>query len=348
MWHQWRFEAIGVPWSVDTVSPLASKLQDRIRDRIAEFDAVWSRFRRDSLVAELTSGRFDSTQRRSIALPVEAHRLGKLYWQLYRSTGGAVTPFGGAALTSSGYGARSGVHPPEPATADTLTPRPQWGHNVWWEGATISATQPVEIDIGAAGKGLLVDIVHQELLDAGQREFVVDASGDIRHHGVEGTAVALEDPTQEGYGIGRLLLNGQALCSSATNRRRTGSWHHVLDGRDGRPTRDVIATWALAPSAMLADGIATAAFFVPPDRIHAEFGADSARILADGAIEATGAFLDAIFFTVRLPVPAVETNSSDGQVESLDTVGADAHITSAHGIGACQGSDQETFEARGQ
>lgn len=48
------------------------------------------------------------------------------------------------------------------------------------------------IDVGAAGKGYLVDIVSEILRQAGHTRFVVDAGGDLRHAGEHGLHVGLE------------------------------------------------------------------------------------------------------------------------------------------------------------
>ena len=50
------------------------------------------------------------------------------------------------------------------------------------------------IDVGAAGKGCLVDIISAILQQAGVAEFVVDAGGDLRHCGEHGIRVGLEHP----------------------------------------------------------------------------------------------------------------------------------------------------------
>ncbi len=43
-----------------------------------------------------------------------------------------------------------------------------------------------------------------------------------------------------------------ALCGSATNRRAWGDGlHHVLDGRTGRPTNDIVATWVVVPQSCM-------------------------------------------------------------------------------------------------
>ena len=82
--------------------------------------------------------------------------------------------------------------------------------------------------------------------------------------------VGLEHPRDPSKAVGVVELHDGALAASASNRRAWGAGlHHVLDAVTGEPTNDVIATWALADTAMLADGAATALFFDPsPDWVQ--------------------------------------------------------------------------------
>jgi thiamine biosynthesis lipoprotein len=78
----------------------------------------------------------------------------------------------------------------------------------------------------------------------------------------------------------------RAIAGSAGNRRAWGDgWHHILDGATGRPVRSVVATWALASTAMLADALATALFFVPGEVLQRDHDVDWVRVLADGSAE---------------------------------------------------------------
>ena len=50
-------------------------------------------------------------------------------------------------------------------------------------GRTASTQRPVVIDIGAVGKGYLVDLIASILREVGLPGFIVIASGDLRHAG---------------------------------------------------------------------------------------------------------------------------------------------------------------------
>lgn len=265
------FDAIGTRWAIHADGPLDVVTLARVRARIAAYDAVWSRFRDDSLVARM------SREPGSYPLPAEAGPLLDLYATLARCTDGAVSPLVGRALAHLGYDARYSMRPTGEAG-----PAPAWDDVLEWDGETLVVREPVLLDVGAAGKGQLVDLVAAELRDCGIEQYVVDAGGDLVHHGGEPFRVALQQPGDPARAIGVVELDGAALCGSAVDRRAWGDGlHHVVDARTGLPTQDVIATWVVAESAMLADGLATAHFFADPDLLEAAFDHTYVRIGSD-------------------------------------------------------------------
>lgn len=114
---------------------------------------------------------------------------------------------------------------------------------------------------------------------------VVDASGDILVTG-GGSRIALEHPYDARTAIGVVRVADEALCASASNRRAWGDGlHHVLDARTGLPVRTVVSTWAIAPTAMIADAVATALFFEGGPEYAHDRGAHWVRMLSDGRAE---------------------------------------------------------------
>jgi FAD:protein FMN transferase len=164
-------------------------------------------------------------------------------------------------------------------------PVPAWDDAIAWDGRRLDALTPVLLDVGAAGKGQLVDLVDDVLDGLGHTRRVVDASGDLRATATP-MRVALEHPADPTRAIGVVELDGRAVAASATTRRAWGDGlHHVLDAVTGEPTRGVVATWAIARSAMLADGIATALFFDVAPNLLARHDVEYVRMSADGRVE---------------------------------------------------------------
>jgi thiamine biosynthesis lipoprotein len=279
------FEAIGTRWQIDSAVPVEPDLAQAVLDRIAGFDQTWSRFRSDSLVAEIAreAGSWD--------LGDDAPPLFGLYSRLADATDGAVSPFVGDALNHLGYDAFYSLR----ERNEPRSGAPEWATIARLDGTVLHTAAPVTIDIGAAGKGYLVDLIAGLLTTAGHSAFTVDASGDIAHRGAP-IRVALEHPYDPSRAIGVVTLAGGALCASATNRRAWGNGlHHVIDGRTGAPVDEVVATWALAADTATADGVATALFFAGPADLATRFGAEGVRMFTDGRIERSPGFPGELF-----------------------------------------------------
>ncbi len=257
-----------------------------------EFDRTWSRFRDDGAVARLRAGE-------TVDLGPDAPALLGLYDRLEALSDGAVNPLVGGGLEALGYDAGYSLRPMGAPVA-----APAWS-SARRDGSTLTLPEGSVLDVGAAGKGFLVDAVAAVVLATGQ-QCVVDASGDLAHHGPTSDAaplgVALEHPADPSRAVGVAeLAPGRALCGSATNRRAWGQdLHHVLDARDGRPARDVVATWVVAGSAAEADGLATALFFLDPvgnaDRLAAAGWPDLEAVWLDATgLHATSSFTGEVF-----------------------------------------------------
>jgi FAD:protein FMN transferase len=282
--HTVGFHGIGTAWEIDSPTPLDPGVLSAIEQRIAEYDRVYSRFRDDSLVARIAQ------QPGSYEFPPDAAPLFDLYRRLYEATDGAVTPLVGTALETLGYDRAYSLRP-------SGAPRavPPWNEAFAWDGSRLTALRPVTVDVGAAGKGYLVDLVAGLLRAHGVDEYVVDASGDMLHRGSGSLRVGLEHPLDPSKAIGVYELRNRALCASASNRRSWGDGlHHIIDAATGLPTRRVIATWVVADTALLADGLATALFFADEAQLS-DFDFQFARMLANGHVEHSAQFDGELF-----------------------------------------------------
>lgn len=280
----WRFEAIGTHWRIDTREPLPPSIVQAVSDRVERFDRDWSRFRADSRIARIaqTPGRHELA---ADAGPLLAH-----YRELYDATAGRVSPLVGRSLEALGYDASYRLR-----ALDDIPVPPAWDDAVAWDGTALEVARPVVVDVGAAGKGYLVDLVSDLLVDAGIPEHIVDASGDLRTRGVP-MRIALEHPLDPSKAIGVAELTDGAFCASATTRRAWGDGlHHVLDAITGLPVRGVIATWVLAPTALVADGVATALFHDPDAGFLSRSVTAYVRMSSDGTVDASTAFPGELF-----------------------------------------------------
>jgi thiamine biosynthesis lipoprotein len=132
---------------------------------------------------------------------------------------------------------------------------------------TILLRRPLTLDLGAVAKGLAIDMASREL--APFRDFAIDAGGDLYMGGSnrQNTAwqVGIRHPRREGEIMAALRVSNQAVCTSGDYERRLPDGrHHILDPRTGESPDAVASATVIAPGAMLADGLATAAFVLGP------------------------------------------------------------------------------------
>ncbi|WP_336646775.1 FAD:protein FMN transferase [Microbacterium sp. USHLN186] len=280
--HIWRFEAIGTRWEVATAHAVPAERRRAVTELIAAFDAAWSRFRRDSLVSSLREGG-------RVAAPPDAAAMLSVYAELGRATEGAVTPLIGTALEALGYDSGLSLRAGRPVPAPA-----HWERMLRWDDAALTLAGPALIDVGAVGKGRLVDRVLEALAPL-PGPVTVDASGDLRVRG-GAIRVALEHPYDPAMAVGVVPVADAALCASAGNRRAwADGMHHVLDGRTGLPVRTWAATWALAADAMHADAAATALFFDGGAGLADQWGVHWVRMATDGRIERSPGFPGELF-----------------------------------------------------
>ena len=212
--------------------------------------------------------------------PRDAGAMLDAYAALSDATDGAVNPLVGASLERLGYDAALSLvdRGAAPAPAD-------WRARLTWDDERLALSEPALLDVGALGKGRLVDRVMEVVAAAPPGDVVVDASGDLAVRGAP-QRIGLEHPFDTRRAIGVWEVTDAALCASATNRRAWGDGlHHVLDARTGMPVRTIAATWAVADTAMRADAIATALFFDGGPRLAHDWGVEWVRMTTDGRVE---------------------------------------------------------------
>lgn len=269
----WRFDAIGTRWEIDTELPIDHERRAAVSSLIATFDLVWSRFREDSLVSRLAQSGG------SVPIPADAAVMLSAYRELSVATSGAVNPLMGDSLDALGYDAQYSFLAGEPKAAPA-----DWTSILSWSAVELLLASAAVIDVGALGKGRLVDLVAAALSDV-DGDVIVDAGGDLAVRGAE-VRIGLEHPFDTDKAIGVATIRDQALCASAVNRRAWGDGlHHVLDARTGTPVRTWAATWAIAPEAMQADAVATALFFDGGTELADRWGVEWVRMSTDGRAE---------------------------------------------------------------
>ena len=130
------------------------------------------------------------------------------------------------------------------------------------DSRTITLRRPLTLDLGAVAKGLAVDTAARELETF--TDFAIDAGGDLylggsNQHGAP-WSVGIRHPRREGELITSLRVSNQAVCTSGDYERRD----HILNPHTGESAGEAASATVVAPRAMLADALATAAFVLGP------------------------------------------------------------------------------------
>lgn len=136
------------------------------------------------------------------------------------------------------------------------------------ERKTILLRRPLTLDLGGVAEGLAVDTAARELQPF--RDFAIDAGGDLYLGGSnpQGTpwSVGIRHPRpvheQDQETIDSLRVTNQAVCTSGDYEKRD----HILDPRTKTTSYTVASATVVAPGAMLADALATAAFVLGPNQ----------------------------------------------------------------------------------
>lgn len=281
----WIFDAIGTRWQIDVPNTCPQGLQEEalraLRARVEIFDKDYSRFRDDSLVIQM------SQKAGTYSLPSDAQPLFDLYRELYQITHGAFTPLIGQTLVSAGYDALYSLKPDGvPLEA------PPWEVTLDYTYPSLTLHRPALLDVGAAGKGYLVDIVGELLHAFGIPSFCIDAGGDMLYRNDEGQPlrVGLEDPRDASRVIGLADMRQGSICGSAGNRRAWADFHHLIDPRTLSSPQHLLATWVVADTALLADALATCLFLAPAQTLHAHYDFAHCMLYPDMTVEVSSNF----------------------------------------------------------
>ncbi len=152
----------------------------------------------------------------------------------------------------------------------------------------------VRLTLDGVAKGWIVDAMAGCLEQAGIRDFLVDAGGDIRVAGRPEPGrpwtVAVQDPLKQerwpdviGLGRGAVATSGSYEFYFDPDRIR----HHIVAGPSGISPAEATSVTVTAPEAATADALATAVFVLGPAAglrlIEATAGCECLLIAPDGA-----------------------------------------------------------------
>lgn len=237
---------------------------DRAFEWFRRIESVCSRFEPASEVQQLAS-----RVREPVAISDILFETIRFSLALAEETGGAFDPTIGTQLERRGFDRnyRTGERVQSSVAGRAVA---TYEHVHIDPGArTITLDQPVMFDLGAVAKGFAIDMAARELNAV--ENFAIDAGGDLYLGGYntenEPWSVGIRHPRDTNRTIATLQASDAAVCTSGDYLRRDrDGGHHILDPRSNTPASGVASVTVVAPLAMVADGLATAAFVLGPER----------------------------------------------------------------------------------
>jgi thiamine biosynthesis lipoprotein len=290
-WGIASFPAIGTTARV--LVTRAQRLGDAVEVvscQLEQLDDVASRFRADSEVAGLASGRRTGVSPLLLGLVQAALRAARL-------TGGAVDPTVGGALSGLGYDRDFPTVPAE--SAGPLVVRRVPG---WWlvevdeDAGTIRVPAGVVLDLGATAKAYAADRAARDASAAAGCGVLVSLGGDVAVAGAcppGGWTVRLADDaeaTDPDLPAVRIRSGGLATSSTAVRHWRRGGvgLHHILDPVTGLPADTPWRTVSVAAASCLDAQIAATATMVRGLDWLLPTGLPARLVGTDGAVRTAG------------------------------------------------------------
>lgn len=270
MGTSYTVKAAAVPETVD-----AGTLQTEVDALLEGVNEAMSTYRPDSELSRFNAWRgtdWFSVSPQTAAVVAEALRLADL-------TAGALDVTVGPLVELWGFGPspRADALPTESEIRQALG-RVGIAHLEVRERppALRKALAVLSVDLSAIAKGYAVDLVADHLAAAGIQRYLVEVGGEMRARGLNqdgvGWRVAVETPTPLGRSVQRVIQPGDRGVATSGDYRNFFEvdgrrYSHTLDPGTGRPVaHDLASVTVVHPSAMVADGLATAIVVLGPER----------------------------------------------------------------------------------
>jgi thiamine biosynthesis lipoprotein len=188
---------------------------------------------------------------------------------LAEDSGGAFDPTVGFRMEARGFDRNYRTGVAMRSTQNTAEPASYRDVQLDPVAKTITLLRPLLLDLGAIAKGLAIDLAARELESF--ENFAIDAGGDLYLGGRNGAgevwSVGIRHPRDVEQVVETVHVSNEAVCTSGDYERRAAigdEEHHIMDPRTGTSATALASVTVIAPSAMVADALATAAFVLGP------------------------------------------------------------------------------------
>jgi thiamine biosynthesis lipoprotein len=246
-------------------SETARAMVDEAFGEIERLEGILSRHRPDTPLALL------NREGRLAGVPSELAQVVRRALEYGSLTNGAFDVTVGPLMTlyASHFPEGEGALPPETKIAAALSRVDYRAVRVDSDGIVLERPG-ASLTLDGIAKGYVVDRAVSKLVESGAGRVIVAASGDMAAGGVPGVEetwqIGVQDPRSAGT-LGVLELKGECVASSGDYMQaytRDLRHHHILDPRTGHSPELTSGVTVVAPTAMDADALSTAAFVLGP------------------------------------------------------------------------------------
>ncbi|MFN3651585.1 MAG: FAD:protein FMN transferase [Armatimonadota bacterium] len=262
-------------------------------DEVERLEAQLSHYRPDSDVTDLNVRAYHQ----AVRLEPLLYRLLRHAVELSEATGGAFDCALGALIRCWGFFRGQGALAEEAAVKEALE---QCGSR-WLEldddARTVRFLRPVQVHLGAIGKGYAVDRMVGVLREVGVRAALVHGGTSTLYAlgappGDTDWSVGLCDPSDRTRRLGVVRLRDRALSTSGDYEQffeiAGRRYSHLLDPRTGYPAVGMRSATVAAASATDTDALSTAAFVLGPtgaSEVLERFPGTGAVLLPDVSLD---------------------------------------------------------------
>ncbi|MCB0047396.1 MAG: FAD:protein FMN transferase [Caldilineaceae bacterium] len=243
----------------------AQTIIDATFNRMTALEEVLSRFKSESLLSQLNrSGQLDNAHPALLALIVQSRRLSERSGGAFDITVKPLVDLYQRHQAANSFPSQTEIA----AVLEKVDYR-----KIRIDGKQVIFEQPgMSITLDGIAKGFIVDEGVKVLNDAGFENVLVEAGGDLLASGQksagEAWQIGVQSPRKSQPDIlARLTIRNQAVATSGDYMQAFThdlSHHHILDPRTGYSAPESASATVIAPSTMLADGLATTAMVLGP------------------------------------------------------------------------------------
>jgi thiamine biosynthesis lipoprotein len=249
---------MGTTVTIELVSqPPDQETFDRAFEWFYQIEGICSRFDTQSELMQLTA-------QTGVEVPVSAilYEAVQFAIAVAEETGGAFDPTVGHVMETRGFNRNYRTGKAQHTFLESDATLSYRDVRLNPDDKTITLLRPLILDLGAVAKGLAIDMAARELHAA--TDFAINAGGDLYLGGcnAEGKpwSIGIRHPRRDGELIDSILVSNRAVCTSGDYERGD----HIVDPSRRAPNHSTASVTVVAPNAMLADALATAAFVVGP------------------------------------------------------------------------------------